>query len=65
MEKEDLGRFYPDFTEPEKSCRFALCSHIHEPGCGVKEAVENGTISRERYENYKLLYEELKNKKTY
>jgi ribosome biogenesis GTPase len=65
MEKEDLQGFYPDFTEPEKNCRFTLCSHISEPDCGVKAAVEEGRISKERYENYKLLYEELKNKRKY
>ncbi len=65
MEKEELEQFYPEFDEYRDSCRFNGCSHTHEPGCGVKEAIEEGKISKERYENYKLIYEELKNKKKY
>lgn len=65
MEKEDLQGFYPEFAAPEKNCRFGGCSHINEPVCGVKAALAEGQISRTRYENYVLLYEELKNKKKY
>lgn len=65
MEKEDLRDCYPEFEEYEKNCRFGSCAHISEPVCGVKEALEAGRISRVRYENYVMLYEELKNKKKY
>lgn len=65
MEKEELEQFYPEFDEYRDTCRFNGCSHTHEPGCRVKEAIEEGNISKERYENYKLIYEELKNKKKY
>lgn len=65
LEKEDLARFYPEFNEYEKYCRFGGCSHINEPVCGVKEALADGEISSVRYENYKLLYEELKGRKKY
>ncbi len=40
------------------------CSHINEPDCGVKEALSDGKISQVRYDNYKLLYEELKTDKS-
>ena len=63
MDKEQLAGYYPEFAEPEQCCRFGGCSHINEPVCGVKDAVEKGSISRIRYENYCLLYEELKNRK--
>lgn len=65
MEKEDLQGFYPEFAEYEKNCKFGGCSHISEPVCGVKEALGEGKISRVRYENYVMLYEELKGRKKY
>lgn len=64
-EKEDLWTCYPEFVRHEPYCRFIGCSHINEPDCGVKAAVEDGEISPVRYENYKLLYEELKNRHKY
>ncbi len=65
LEKEELAQFYPEFAEHEKYCRFGGCSHITEPICGIRDAVEEGQIDRMRYENYCLLYEELKAKKKY
>lgn len=65
MEKEQLAGFYPEFAAYEKYCRYGGCAHISEPVCGVKEALTEGKISPARYENYKLLYEELKNRKKY
>ena len=65
LEKEELAGFYPEFAEYEKYCRFGGCSHVTEPVCGVKDAVEAGQISRMRYENYCLLYEELKNRRVF
>lgn len=63
LEKEDLAEFYPEFRPFEPNCRFKGCSHVNEPVCGVKAALEQGLINRTRYENYTLLYEELKNRK--
>lgn len=63
LSKEELAGCYPEFARYEKYCRFAGCSHMSEPVCGVRDAVEAGEISRMRYENYKLLYEELKAEK--
>ena len=65
MEKEELWECYPEFEEYEKDCRFVRCSHISEPVCGVKDALNQGKISRVRYDNYKVLYEELKSRKKY
>lgn len=65
FEKENLWTCYPEFVRYEPYCRFIGCSHINEPDCGVKAAVEDGEISPVRYENYKLLYEELKNRHKY
>ncbi len=65
FQKEDLQQYYREFARYEPYCRFQGCSHIGEPDCGVKEALEAGKISPLRYENYRLLYEELKNMKKY
>ena len=61
LEKEQLAAYYPEFAEYEQYCRFDGC----EPVCGVKTAVAEGKISSLRYENYCMLYEELKNRKRY
>ncbi len=55
-----LWSCYPEFLPFEPSCRFTGCSHICEPGCGVREALKEGKIHRQRYETYTALYQELK-----
>lgn len=65
FEKETLGTLFPEFVPYEQSCRFAGCSHIGEPDCGVKEALREGKISRSRYDNYLQIYNELKDRKKY
>ena len=57
---DTLMQYYPEFEAYEPECRFGG-SHIAEPDCGVKNALEKGLISKVRYDNYKLLYEELRN----
>lgn len=64
-EKEELKDFFPEISRFEGECRFNGCVHINEPNCVVKENVDAGIIGRSRYENYKLIYEEIKNKKKY
>ena len=65
LDKEELWKCYPEFFEYEPYCRFQGCCHIHEPDCGVKEALANNKINQIRYNNYVLLYEELKSIKKY
>ena len=60
LEAEDLKFYYIEFEDYEGTCRFNGCSHIHEPGCPVKEAVEDGTIDTRRYESYISMYNQLK-----
>lgn len=62
---EELTGCFPEFAAYEEKCRFMGCAHIHEPDCGVKEALAAGKISRERYEDYVSLYTECKNKRRY
>lgn len=65
LKKEDLQQYYREFAAFEPQCRFQGCSHINEPDCGIKDALAEGKISSLRYENYKLLYQELKELKKY
>lgn len=60
----ELASYYPDFLEGRAKCKYRSCSH--EGGeCGVVKDVENGNISKMRYENYLKILEELKNAKKY
>ncbi len=60
--KEELKAYYPEFEPYETQCKFMTCAHIHEPVCGVREALGENRISKVRYENYVTFYEELKEK---
>lgn len=60
---EELGNYFPEIREVAPGCRFRTCSHINEPGCAVKEAVEVGSISPERYNSYELFYQIIKGKR--
>lgn len=65
FEKEDLWTCYREFVPHEPYCKFQGCSHISEPQCGVKDALAEGEISQVRYDNYVLLYEEMKQIRKY
>lgn len=59
IEPEELRMYYPEFIPLQENCRFDRCLHVREPQCCVKQAVEAGIISRERYERYLKLLQEL------
>jgi ribosome biogenesis GTPase len=65
IEKDELKDYFIEFSEYEEECRFIGCSHLKEPGCAVKDALKDKKISKIRYENYVILYNELKNQKKY
>ena len=52
LKKEEIALYFPEMLKASQDCRFTPCTHTHEPGCAVKEAVENGEISYERYSSY-------------
>ena len=56
----ELGGVFPEISEFEPLCRFRGCSHISEPDCAVKNALNEGKIAPSRYESYTKLYEKLK-----
>ena len=65
MKPEELKDYFPEFEAYEPECRFLGCVHVGEKVCGVKEARKDGRLSRSRYDNYRLIYDELKNKRRY
>lgn len=58
LEKEEIALYFPEMLRVSQACRFSPCTHTHEPGCAVKEAVDAGTISAERYNSYLGMLEE-------
>lgn len=62
IEAENLSWYFPEIAQLNNDCRFNGCNHIHEPGCKVKKEVKSGEISKKRYDNYKEIYTELKEK---
>ncbi len=49
---EELDGYFPEFRDRVAACQFSDCSHIHEPGCSVLQAVETGEIHPSRYRSY-------------
>lgn len=56
---EEVGHFFPEIRQVLHECKFANCTHVHEPQCAVKQAVEDGIINSERYANYLSIIESL------
>ncbi len=59
LKSEGLAALMPDLRAHLGACRFADCSHRHEPGCGVRAALERGEIDPSRYRFYGQLFDEL------
>jgi ribosome biogenesis GTPase len=52
IEPEELDGYFPDISPIVAQCQFSNCTHVHEPGCAVREAVKNGIIHPQRYDSY-------------
>lgn len=52
MEEEEVGHYFKDIFKFSADCKYNNCTHTHEPGCAVREAVENHYISQSRYASY-------------
>ena len=65
IEADELKYYYKEFEEYEPYCRFGGCNHFGEKECGVIDAVNEGSISATRYENYKMFFSELKDRRRY
>lgn len=55
---ERLDRCFPELEQRRHQCAFRSCTHVHEPGCAVTDAVRSGAIDRQRYESYVRLRDE-------
>jgi ribosome biogenesis GTPase len=52
MDENEISHFFREVFKMSKTCKFTNCTHVHEPGCAVLEAVENHLISSSRYQSY-------------
>jgi ribosome biogenesis GTPase / thiamine phosphate phosphatase len=59
LDKNELALYFHEFDKYNPKCKYYPCTHTHEPGCAVIEAVKKASIDPERYESYLLLYESL------
>ncbi|KAA9004065.1 ribosome small subunit-dependent GTPase A [Paenibacillus spiritus] len=60
---EELGSCFREFAALSQDCKFRGCTHLHEPGCRVMEAVEAAEVAASRYEHYRTFFNEMKDKK--
>lgn len=58
---QELSHFFPEMRAVLHDCRFANCTHRHEPGCAVKQALDDGRINPERYQNYLNIIDGIEN----
>jgi len=63
FKKEEISHFFPEIFKVSHDCKFQNCTHSHEPGCSVKQAVKKGIISESRYYNYVMMLEEDRSEK--
>ena len=62
IKADELCYYYDEYVKASDNCKFSSCLHIEEPNCHVKELVEKGLLSKNRYERYVTIYKELKEK---
>ena len=60
IEYNELEKYFKEFREHIKNCEFVGCTHIKEEKCGIKNAIQEGKISQDRYDRFCKIYEELK-----
>ncbi len=58
FEKSEIAHYFPEIFKVSKECRYNNCTHTHEPGCAVREAVEQSLISQSRYNSYLSIIED-------
>jgi ribosome biogenesis GTPase len=63
MKKEELSHYFPEMREKLGECRFFNCTHVHEPGCAVMDALEEGEIAGSRYASYLSMLDDYDNRR--
>ena len=58
FEKESIGHYFPEIFRESAACRFGNCTHTHEPGCAVLQALDEHRISQSRYDSYLSILED-------
>lgn len=58
FEKEEVYHFFPELFKKSGQCKFYNCTHLHEPGCSIIEAIQNGEIAESRYNSYLSILED-------
>ncbi len=58
MEEEEIGHYFPEIFHTSAGCRYGNCTHRHEPGCAVRQAVEEHRIAASRYASYLSMLED-------
>ena len=59
MELDEISHYFPEIFRISKNCRFGNCSHTHEPGCAVLEALDQHLIAQSRYQSYLSIREDI------
>ena len=59
LDRRTLAASFPEFAVPARACRFRDCSHLVEPACGVRAALEKGDVDRRRFESYRRIHASL------
>lgn len=65
LDEKELKSYYPDFVKYAHECKYKSCEHITSADCGIIKRVKEGKINKTRYENYKILRENIKNLKKF
>jgi ribosome biogenesis GTPase len=62
LKREEVGHYFPELRRLMNDCRFNNCLHFNEPGCAVKEAVNNGSLHEDRYISYLSIMDTIEKK---
>ncbi len=65
MKVEEVSHYFPEVFKLSKECRFSNCSHTHEPGCAVREALENHRVAQSRYDSYMSIRQDVEDNVRY